>query len=298
MGSSCEDPSYFTESRRKNRVTRHVSVCFLNMNKGSKIKRKYCFEFLLSLSVCCLLFFSGCGLDEYYMVEAPYLVKNQPTYSSLFDLRYFDFYTNDSGQTSSSEFDYLGTAVYYKIFNNYSTMATACSAITSLNSSTTYSAAADKMIETYGYKELSYYDTSTGTVKTPSPFLPDTGENTRVYIRLMNYQDGTYTAKIIKGWDGYTDSLSVAATLIPRRNISDKYTFDFGRTSSDPDNSKVPKEGDADVNYSSSFSDDDKKVWYVDLFAVAVGRDTTYTKYYSHVLHLGSISIDSSEEDN
>ena len=269
------------------------------MNEGSKTQRRYCLHFFFSLSVCCLLFFSGCGLDEYYMVEAPYNVRNQPTYdTSDYAQRYFDFYTNDSGQTASSEFDYLGTAVYYKIFNNYSTMASAVSTITSLNSSTTYSAAADKMIETYSYKELSYYDTSSGAVKTPSPFLPDAGGNKRVYIRLMNYQDGKYTAKIIIGWDGNTDSLSTAAALIPRRNISDKYTFDFGRTTSDPDYSKVPKEGDADVNYSSSFSDDDKKVWYVDMFAVAVGRDTTYTKYYSHVLHLGSVPISSALEDN
>jgi hypothetical protein len=259
---------------------------------------KYSVYSFFSLAVCCLLTFSGCGLDEYYMVTAPYLVKNQPTYSSLYDLRYFDFYTYDTNQPTSSDFDYLGTAVYYKIYNNYSTMATAYSSITSLNSSTTYSAAADKMIETYGYKELSYYETSSGTVKTPSPFLPDADEDTRVYIRLMNYQDGNYTAKIITGWDGNEDSLSAAATLIPRRTVSGRYTFDFGRTSSDPDNSKVPEEGDADVNYSSSFSDDDKTVWYVDLFAVAVGRDTTYTKYYSSVLHLGSVPIDSSEEDN
>jgi hypothetical protein len=262
------------------------------------MQRKYSFYLFLSLSVCCLLFFSGCGLDEYYMVAAPYLVYNQPTYSSLYESRYFDFYTYDTGQPTSSDFDYMGTAVYYKIFNNHSTMASAYSAIVSLNSSTTYSAAADKMIETYGYKELSYYDTDSGAVKTPSPLLPNAGQNIRVYIRLMNYQDGNYTAKIIKDWDGNSDSLSASAILIPRRNISGKYTFDFGRTTSDPDYSKIPEEGDDDVNYSSSFSDDDKKVWYIDLFAVAVGRDTTYTKYYSHVLHLGSVPVNSSEEDN
>jgi hypothetical protein len=223
------------------------------------------------------------------MVEAPFLIYNQPTYSSLYESRYFDFYTYDTGQLASSDFDYLGTAVYYKIYNNYSTMATAVSAITSLNSSTTYSAAADKMIETYGYKELS---TSTGT---PSPLLPNSNADTRVYIRLMNYQSGNFTAKILKGYDG-TD-FSGTGSYIPRRNISGKYTFDFGRTSTDPDNSKIPEEGDSDVNY-SSFSDDNNSVWYVDMFAVAVGRDTTYTKYYSKVLHLGSVPIDSSSEDN
>ncbi|HAH61803.1 MAG TPA: hypothetical protein DCL73_06870 [Treponema sp.] len=267
------------------------------MNKGSKIRRKYSIDTLLSLSVCCLLFFSGCGLDEYYVVAAPYLIYNQPTYSTTdFSQKYFDFYTNDTGQTTSSDFDYLGTAVYYKIFNNYSTMATEYTAIIALNSSTTYSAAADKMIDTYGYKELS---TSSGT---PSPLLPDIDADTRVYIRLMNYQDNAdYAAKIIIGYDPDDDAhdTSVDGDYVPRRNLSKKYTFDFGREDSDDTGfSVVPDADDDDVTYSSSFSDDDDAVWYVDVFAVAVGRDTTYTKYYSTVLHLGSIAIDSSDENN
>jgi hypothetical protein len=260
------------------------------MNNGSKAQRKYYIYILLSLCLCCLLFFSGCGLDEYYVVEAPYLNENNPTKDSLFDSRYFDFYTNDANNSSASSFKYLGTAVYYKIYNNYTTLVTAESAIIALNSSTTYSAAADKMIDSYGYKELS---TTSGT---PSPLLPDTGADTRVYIRLMNYQSGSYTAKIIIGYDG--SDHTGTGNYIPRRNVSGKYTFDFGRTSTDSDYSKVPESSDVDVNYSSSFSDDNKCVWYVDMFAVAVGRDSTYTKYYSKVLHLGYVPIDTSTEDN
>jgi hypothetical protein len=248
------------------------------------------------LTVCCLFTFSGCGLDEYYVVEAPVTAYNIPAVTSStsqgYDVKYFDFLTRDSANSdlSSSGFDYLGTAVYYKIYNNYSTMNTAVSAITSLNSSTTYSAAADKMIDTYGYRELS---TTSGTL---SPLISAGSNDRRVYIRLMNYQDGDYTAKIIIGYDG--SDFTGSGNYVPLRNISGTHSFDFGRTSEDSDLNKVPVNGDSDVNYSSSFSDDDKTVWYVDMFAVAVGRDTTYTKYYSKVLHLGSISIDTSEEDN
>jgi hypothetical protein len=265
------------------------------MRTGRNTAVKYSVYSLFSLAVCCLLTFSGCGLDEYYVVEAPFTIYNIPSVTSStstdYSVKYFDFQTNDSGNAdlSSSGFDYLGTAVYYKIYNNYSTMNTAVSAITSLNSSTTYSAAADKMIDTYGYWELS---TTNGT---PSPLIPaDT--NKRIYIRLANYQDGDYMAKIIIGYDG--SDFTGSGNYVPLRNISGTHSFDFGRTSDDSDLNKVPESVDRDVNYSSSFSDDDKTVWYVDMFAVAVGRDTTYTKYYSKVLHLGSISIDSSEEDN
>jgi hypothetical protein len=100
--------------------------------------------------------------------------------------KYFDFWTNDAANyAADSSFDYLGTAVYYKIYNNYSTMTSAASAITALNSSTTYSAAADKMIETYGYRELITTTTS------QSPLIPASASNQRVYIRLSDYQSDT-----------------------------------------------------------------------------------------------------------
>ena len=254
---------------------------------------KYCVYIFFLLAVCCLFTFSGCGLDEYYVVAPPITVYHTPAVTSSTDIdrteKYFDFETNDSANSSLSGFDYLGTAVYYKIYNNYSTMNTAASAITSLNSSTTYSAAADKMVDSYGYRELS---TTNGT---PSPLIP-AGSSHRIYIRLTNYQDGDYTAKIIIGYNG--SDFTGSGNYVPLRNISGTHSFDFGRTSKDFNLNKVPVSGDLDVNYSSSFSDDNKRIWYVDVFAVAVGRDTTYTKYFSKVLHLGSILIDASEYDN
>jgi hypothetical protein len=265
------------------------------MRTGSSTVVKSRAAIFFSFAVCCLLLFSGCGLDEYYVVEAPITSNHTPSVSNTmslgYDMRYFEFVTRDSDNAglSGSGFNYLGTAVYYKIYNNYSTMNTASSAITSLNSSTSYSAAADKMIDTYGYRELS---TTSGT---PSPLIPAASNDRIVYIRLSNYQTGDYTAKIIIG---YNRDISVAGTYIPLRNISGTHSFDFGRAAANPDLNKVPVKGDIDVNYSSSFSDTDKKFWYVDLFAVAVGRDTTYTKYYSKVLHLGSVYINSADEDN
>lgn len=265
------------------------------MRTGSTIVVKYISYSFFSLAVCCLLLLSGCGLDEYYVVEGPVTANHTPSVTDLnfidYSEKYFSFLTRDSANSglSGSGFKYLGTAVYYKIYNNYSTMNTASSAITSLNSSTTYSAAADKMIDTYGYRELS---TTSGT---PSPLIPAASNDRSIYIRLMNYQDGVYTAKIIIG---YTGDISVAGNYVPLRNISGTHSFDFGRTTKDPDLNKIPVSGDSDVNYSSSFSDTDKKFWYVDLFAVAVGRDTTYTKYYSKVLHLGSVPISTASEDN
>ena len=51
-------------------------------------------------------------------------------------------------------------------------------------------------------------------------------------------------------------------------------------------------------------SDEDVKgrasngIWYVNMYAVSVGRDASYTPYYSLVCHLGSVAIDENSEDN
>lgn len=251
-----------------------------------------------SLCLCCLFCFSGCGLDEYYVLDAPSYTQNIPTYSSLFDTRYFSFNTYESGMSeylkSDSAFKFLGTEIYYKIYNNYSTMQSNDSSISSLNSSTNYSSAASAMIETYGFKQLG---TSAGTI---TPLIKATGSNRRVYIRLMNYQSSAdFAAKIVV----YTDTSETtpdttfdANGKIPMRS-GNKYTFDFGRSSKDTKNA-VPADGDTDVTYSSSKSEGYENCFFVDMYAVAVGRDTTYTRYYSHVLHLGAVAIDTTLEDN
>ncbi|MBQ2481529.1 MAG: hypothetical protein II516_09795, partial [Treponema sp.] len=77
--------------------------------------------------------------------------------------------------------------------------------------------------------------------------------------------------------------------VMPRRYINSNYGFNFGQD----DNNPLPKNGDADVNYSSSSSD--SGTWYVDMYAVSVGRDTSYSTSYSKVLFLGSVKIQESD---
>ena len=69
---------------------------------------------------CILLFLSSCGLDEYYEINAPYIRNNDPDYETEYDNRYFSFVTNDSdsGVEAGAGFSFLGTAIYYKIYNN------------------------------------------------------------------------------------------------------------------------------------------------------------------------------------
>jgi hypothetical protein len=257
------------------------------------MKQKRKTYILIFLLVSCLFFSGSCGLDEYYVMDAPYVAYNIPSYSTTdYALKYFSFRTYESNMTeytaSDSSFRFLGTAVYYKIYKNYSTMASANSSISSLNSSTTYSSAAELMISD-GYRQLG---TSGGTI---TPLIAADGTDRTIIIRLTNYQSSSdFASKIyVAGSPLENDS---GTTVVPMR-VGNRYTFDFGRTSSSTYNA-IPTSDDTDDDVSGSFSTNYDNIYFVDMYAVAVGRDTTYTTYYSHVLHLGAVPIDTTTEDN
>lgn len=252
--------------------------------------------FYISIFCICLFLCPGCGLEEYYVVEAPFQRRTNPTVSdsgdaAAFDSAYFDFFTNDSGNSSGAEggFKYMGTAVYYKIYNNYSTMNSHISTISSISSSTNSSSAFPKL-QSYGYQELGGYG------KNVSPLIPDVnGKDQNVFIRLTNYhepadkngsewKDYAYRAKIV---------VNDVEKYVPMRQDNTK-SFDFGRKNSSGDYDK-PKSGEDDVNYGTASKEN---MYYITLYAVAVGHDNSFTNYYSNVLYLGSVAINASEEDN
>ncbi|MGN0739199.1 MAG: hypothetical protein ACI4LX_03420 [Treponema sp.] len=235
-----------------------------------------------------LFTFQACGLDTFYNLEPPVNIIHKPLYNTADHAQmYFDFYTNDAANKALSGFNYLGTAVYYRIYNNYSTMLSRNASIDAVNNSSNYNTAAERLIS-YGYKEL---NTSDGSV---SPLVAPSSSNSRhVQIRLTDYNEmnssslDTAFLPYIKV-DGSTSGFGT-----PRREEG-KYKFDFGRTSKD---SECPKPNSSDSDFESgSFSEANK--YYVDMYAVAVGRDTSYTTYYSNVLHLGAVPIDASSERN
>lgn len=244
---------------------------------------------------CILLFLSSCGLDEYYEINAPYIRNNDPDYETGYDNRYFSFVTNDSdsGVEAGAGFSFLGTAIYYKIYNNYTTMASDISTIDSLSTSTNYLNAANKVVEGLTYQQLAIEnaDDYVPLVKSSSD-----KKNQAVWIRLMNYQ---YQEDDPSSNQAFRARIEVDNVFkgCPMR-VGGVKSFDFGRTSENEDRNVVPQEGDVDVRFSSSWSDEDETIWYVNLYAIAVGRDTTYTTYYSNVLHLGSVSINAAEIDN
>lgn len=252
--------------------------------------------FNISIFFICLFLCPGCGLEEYYVVEAPFRRQTNPTVSDsgdavAFDTAYFDFYTNDSANSTSaaSAFKYMGTAVYYKIYNNYSTMNSQISAVSSISSSTNSSSAFPRL-QSYGYQELGV------SGRNVSPLIPaSSGKDQRVFIRLTNYHEPT--DKSGEEWKNYAYRAKIVVDdnekYLPMRQDNTK-SFDFGRKNNNGDYDK-PKSGEDDVNFGTASKED---IYYVTLYAVAVGHDNSFTNYYSNVLYLGSVAINAAEEDN
>ncbi len=248
-----------------------------------KNKRLLFIPFVLAAA----LFFTTCGLDTFYIVPSPTTVSHEPVYtSSDFAANYFQFVSVN--EPTDKSFSFLGTAVYYRIYASSSTMLSRQSSISAVNTSSDYSAAALRMIG-YGYQQL---NTSTGNMQ---PLVTDSLAD--VVIRLCNYGDEANPNNEYKASIVIKKNNVVLMNKVPRRAIGVTKTFDFGRHANskyNPDYNALPVAGDED--FESGTVTDNK--YYVDLYAVAMGRDSTYTLYYSNVLHLGSIPIDATAENN
>lgn len=240
---------------------------------------------LMSFLVLSGLFFS-CGLDEVTYVTEPTVTSNNPLYTnSDFLTWYSDFSTKEHDQSDS----FIGTDVYYKIYNNYSNLVSQRNSILSVNTAANNSAAASRMIETYKFQSL-------GTnIGTDTVFLPATLSDRRLRIRLKTYKGN----ESYVGEDIYTRRACVIGakfgtdgSVIPYRNGNSK-SFDF--FDDDEDNKGgsrdvIPIEGDADYYHSATASE--KDTFYVQMFAVGVVFDqTSLSNSFSLVLDLGSVPI-------
>lgn len=239
-------------------------------------------------------FFFSCGLEEVFVIDPP--VTNYNT-NALFSSSnsidwYFDFSTREQGQVE----EFIGTEIYYKIYNNSSDLTSERNYINSVNYEANGSLAAKTMIESYSYQTLGR-SAGGGIV-----FVPAAGTNRRVTIRLKDYEpafsngaSGNLTSPYLT-----TACISINGAYenaIPMRLGTTK-SFDFFDDKSIRQNSAnsrnealLPKESDSDYKYSSS-SEVDSDKYYVQMFAVGVAWNSSEaSRTYSLVLDLGSVPI-------
>ncbi len=144
----------------------------------------------LSVSFCAL--FMSCGLDTIISIDPPTIRDNSPTYSTEeYAVMYIDFQTNESSSNLNIEGgSFLGTEVYYKIFNNYTNATSYQSSIESVNTTSNGDAAVTKLIDTYKYQPLlKKVRLSSGTVVqvSDSVFVPQKGSSRKIYFRPHTY---------------------------------------------------------------------------------------------------------------
>lgn len=233
---------------------------------------------LIFLMLACCLFFGGsCGLEEVIVVDEPTVTYNNPLYSdSNYANFYCEFLTSESNQLES----FIGTEVYYKIYNNSTTLVSEQSSITSVNTSSNTGAAATRMIDSYSYQQL-----GSSPQNPDSIFIPSGGSNRKIYIRPVDNGIGDDLKADIRIND-------ISVGRIPFRYSNDK-SFDFFDNDDSDSSDKVdvePVDGDLDYKRSSTATDSEK--YFIQFFAVGVAFDpNSLTRSYSPVLDLGSIPI-------
>lgn len=260
--------------------------------------------FIFPLFLYCLFSFLSCGMDVIYYIYPSTVTYNVPVITSAnysdpsgnYETSYFSFKTEEESNDEYDSFEFLGTGIYYKIYDNYSKMNSDISTISSKISSTSEASAASYIIESLKYQPMG----CTGT--NDSPLIKTTSMNRKVYIRLTNYNESNpmFGARVLVGGNcenGVTDTgtLNLGA---PLRAVGRDLNFDFGRKYTSGTNSGnyvYPASGDDDVVSGSASS---TGVWYVALYAIGVGRDESYTTQYSNALHLGAVAISQNSEHN
>ncbi len=217
---------------------------------------------------CLILFNLSCGLDNIPVVHGPNATIHSPTHTNNdYEYNYFLFKVGPD----NPEIKFVGTEVYYKIYKSVSTLDTQVNDLISISNKDDSDISAKKMIETYLYQPLRtkehYYDNILISKNVP--------EDTEIYIRLNNYTD-EYLAQVKIGNSEHG---------IPVRYLPEPQYFTFSELPAD----LKPKTDDVDVNANGSSSD--PEMWFVSMFAIAVGQDENYSRLYSNVLYLGSVKI-------
>ncbi len=130
------------------------------------------------------VFFMSCGLEETIKVEAPVKTVSTPLYSDTdYSNRYCGFVTVEEANSDMDNAKFIGTEIYYKIYNNYSALTSQRSAITSVNTASNGTAAATKL-EGYTFQKLITYP-QIGDV---SCFVPSENSDRVIIFRPKSYK--------------------------------------------------------------------------------------------------------------
>ena len=247
--------------------------------------------FLSMFVACFIILNSGCGLDEYYVLEPP-TTYHAPVYSQSNLMpdaidRYVEFFTNENSEYDDSGFEFTGTDVYYKIYSYLPTCESEYSALNTLvNSDASKANSASSLINSYKFQKLKINGSNRDVT------IPHTTSkrSQRVRIRLTTFQDPPTS-------DDYKATVRIDGVNkgVPVRYY-DNRSFDFYRKVLDSAfNAPLPRSTAYEDDLSSTTTVTEEGSWYITLYAVGVGHDSTFTQYYSTIAHLGTLCLKAGE---
>lgn len=192
----------------------------------------------------------------------------------------------------------MGTAVYYMIYDDISTMNSFKNQITTLINSSKSGNSSTTQIISSGYKQLSYFDN--GSSYSPEPFCESDGGQTNydfIRIRLYKESDDYVAGVYIPDGRDPEGNLKYKSIGEPYRTGTNRCGFDlFDKYSQAKDNEDVtrlkvgikPESSDGDANVGSS----DSGKYYVKFYCFEVGRNNeTLELQYSSAVDLGELYI-------
>ena len=230
------------------------------MKKNACVKSFICIFSLILLGV---LF--SCGLPVFYLLYPP---VNAELPTDISEGRVFRFTTADSLNSTNASEIYLGTDVYYKIYNSKTDCQNDIQSITSINAE--FSQVGFNRLQALGYAKLS-----------ANPPLPPTSD-----VLFDNYNNDYKVS--IRLFDEGEDNFYPAGFLFENNGLNSNSKPLRSKGSFDFDNNNQPKNGDPDYKYNENSQDES---YFVTAFAVSIGRDGFFQPYYSSLLHLGVINI-------
>ncbi|MCM1321135.1 MAG: hypothetical protein NC041_04915 [Bacteroides sp.] len=226
----------------------------------------------------------ACGLEVYVQALLPPTDAVLPQSGTSDDTvigdpsgRYFNFRTSETKKQGNytpnvdSQHTFIGTTVFYKIYNSFSSMDSDRRSIDNANSE--LSSAGYERLESLKFQKLN--DSDAGCL------VPQIGGEQSIAVRL--YTEGNYAAEI---------SCTPANEKIPK--LPKRYngnSFDFFKKNG-LETDKKPDQSDEDYKYSSSR---DESRFYILAYAASMGFDAAYVSTYSELLYIGFISIDKND---
>ena len=233
--------------------------------------------FSLILAGCLILFnllLTSCGLDTFYVIDAPQ-ARHMPSYS--LDSQDELFFTFNTVENNYEGITFLGTEVYYKIYNNSTRLNSETSRINlAAGNEGSSNQSANLLIDTYTYQPLRSSEDPGANILIP--FVKNNPSEKEIKIRLFDVPE--YSAEY---------SINGNNHGIPIRSISKKTSFNFKELLGTEDLPKGTEPYDDDYAYTSTSEVINE--YYVALYAIAVARDTNYTPAYSSAVYLGSVRI-------